>query len=73
MQCSESWPASANVWASIGVKIWLSALLHAADFELEGGRYDIVDAFNISAVPPRGRLLLWTRHATERASTGVAY
>lgn len=40
------------------IKCWILALVKAARFELEDGKYEVVDPYNITSVPPRGRLLV---------------
>lgn len=39
------------------IKIWLLALIECAQFELEGGQYQVIDPHNTASVPPCGRLL----------------
>lgn len=46
------------------IKCWILALVKASRFELEDGRYEVVDPYNITSVPPRGRLLV-QGHADE--------
>lgn len=53
------WNLVANaVTNSAEIKCWILALVKASRFELEGGRYEVVDPYNITSVPPRGRLLV---------------
>lgn len=40
------------------IKCWILALVKASRFELEDGRFEVVDPYNITSVPPRGRLLV---------------
>lgn len=47
-----------DVVTTAEIKCWILALVKASRFELEGGRYEVVDPYNITSVPPRGRLLV---------------
>jgi hypothetical protein len=39
------------------IKCWLLALLSQGRFELEGNKYEVVDAHNVTSVPPVARLV----------------
>lgn len=40
----------------IEIKSWILALVRYGRFKLEGDKYEIVDPYNITSVPPAGRL-----------------
>ncbi|KAF3386554.1 Abscisic acid 8'-hydroxylase 2 [Penicillium rolfsii] len=44
------------------VKCWILALAKSSKFRLEGGKFEVLDAFNVTAVPPKGALLIERHH-----------
>lgn len=40
------------------LKCWIFALLKYSKVELDSGKYEILDPFNITSVPPRGDIMI---------------
>lgn len=40
------------------MKCWLLSLVTNSHFELDGGKYEVMDSFNITACAPYGRLVV---------------
>ncbi|KAK5999078.1 Abscisic acid 8'-hydroxylase 3-like protein [Cladobotryum mycophilum] len=51
------WPCPGRIFAVLEIRSWILALVKATRFELDGGKYHIVDPLNITSVAPR-RLLI---------------
>ncbi|PHH88708.1 hypothetical protein CDD83_7181 [Cordyceps sp. RAO-2017] len=52
------WSCPGRYLAVTEIKCWMLALVQCSRFELEGAAYQVDDPYNITAVPPRGRLLV---------------
>ncbi|KAF3106062.1 hypothetical protein TWF594_004002 [Orbilia oligospora] len=52
------WACPGRFLAVLEVKYWLLALVKCSKFTLEGGRYRVLDGWNVTAVAPEGRLLI---------------
>ncbi|OJJ61434.1 hypothetical protein ASPSYDRAFT_87978 [Aspergillus sydowii CBS 593.65] len=51
------WACPGRFLAVAELKMWLLALCQVSSFELEHGKYEVVDPMNITSVPPRGRIM----------------
>lgn len=40
------------------MKTWILALVKHSQIELEGGKFEVFNWYNIASVPPQGRLLI---------------
>ncbi|KAF3312651.1 hypothetical protein TWF173_007069 [Orbilia oligospora] len=52
------WACPGRFLAVLEVKYWVLALVKCSKFTLEGGRYRVLDGWNVTAVAPEGRLLI---------------
>ncbi|KAJ5665021.1 uncharacterized protein N7477_007469 [Penicillium maclennaniae] len=52
------WACPGRVLAVMELKCWIFALLKHAKVELDGCKYEILDPFNITSVPPQGDILV---------------
>lgn len=71
-QIVEAWANQLVYFVGVEIKIWVLALLRSAVFELQGGEFKVVDAYNITAVPPLGRLFIKRRKDTPKIRNGIA-
>ncbi|KAJ5191780.1 uncharacterized protein N7498_010765 [Penicillium cinerascens] len=58
------WACPGRLLAVMELKCWIFALLKYSKVDLDGGKYEILDPFNITSVPPRGDILIerWESH-----------
>ncbi|KAJ5701120.1 cytochrome P450 [Penicillium malachiteum] len=50
------WSCPGRNLAVLEIKSWILALVRTGGFELEGNKYEVIDPYNITSVPPKGRL-----------------
>ncbi|KAH6629976.1 cytochrome P450 [Chaetomium sp. MPI-SDFR-AT-0129] len=64
------WACPGRFLAINEMKCWILALVASSRFELDGGKYEVMDFFNITAFAPHGRLLVYP--VGEESSEAVA-
>ncbi|KAM5436428.1 hypothetical protein MferCBS31731_005919 [Microsporum ferrugineum] len=52
------WSCPGRFLGIMEIKSWVLALLKHSRIELEGGKFEVINWYNIASVPPQGRLLL---------------
>ncbi|KAG5210798.1 hypothetical protein GTR04_6522 [Trichophyton interdigitale] len=52
------WSCPGRFLGIMEMKTWILALVKHSQIELEGGKFDVFNWYNIASVPPQGRLLI---------------